>query len=539
MRVIRTILILTGLFFFSTSAFASTYAVLPVKIKQINSSNLQTGNQGEPIDNRLTPWELARTVFLYLKAGKVNNIIPPEKVEQVFRDLNIHPNHGLSLGQLRTVANRLDVDNLLITEIYGSDKSFYVTGKVYYSHSGLLTDEIQEKGYNAWELLGRYARIRFQSSFFLKFAASSRGQDIPLTIAIDARGRTFAELEPLSKALRLYPTGKSSVVWVNGYNQVKNSGVSHDKIKISEYVQNIPCKGNDKDDNLYYTLLKNIVPDEKSEKRSVIVLVVSGSPRSDTARQRVRGKLRMIAQEYHVHIIGSPRMSPSDRIFWKNAAAEKSSRMGITYANIIYRQKVGLSSGHEFYLFLNGDDLYQNSIDDYKTAKKLNLAKDGTVSVTPENATELYESFSGLKVVTKYRPRALAAYSLEPIFADVAPVSEENSARVLLDIDGKPFWVTLPRSQIFDKSGKIVLEKEKTYYFMLSMLPAQKGMPFLTDPGFGMVLQYKETSRYLTIDINNYLKNPQKYLNRSIGGSSLYIIRAKVRIIRIRSTERY
>ncbi|MES0488794.1 MAG: hypothetical protein ABUK01_02310 [Leptospirales bacterium] len=539
MKAIRSILTLAGLFFFSTAIYSSTYAVLPVKIKQINSSHLQTGNRAEPIDNRLTPWELARTVYLYLKAGKVNNIIAPQKVEKVFRELGIHPNHGLSLGQLKTVAQKLDVDNLLITEITGSDKSFFITGTIYYSHSGLLTDEIQEKGYNAWELLGRYARIRFQSSFFVKFAASSRGFDIPLTIAIDARGRSFAELGPLSKALRLYPAGKSSVISVNGYNHVETSGVSHDKLKIIDYVQNIPCKGNDKDDNLYYTLLKNIVPDEKSEKKSVILLVVSGAPRSDNSRQRVRGKLRILAQEHHVHIIGSPRMSPSERVFWKNAAAEKSSRMGISYANIIYRQKVGLSSGHQFFLFLNGDDLYQNSIDDFKTAKKLNISKNGTISVTPENATELYETFSGLKVITKYRPTALAHYSLEPIFSNATPTSEENSVRVLLDIDGKPFWITLPRSQIFDRSGKLILEKEKTYYFMLYLLPGQKGMPFLTDSGFGMVLQYNDTSKYLTIDINDYLKNPQRYLNHSIGGSSLFIIRAKVRIIRIRSTERY
>ena len=197
--------------------------------------------------------------------------------------------------------------------------------------------------------------------------------------------------------------------------------------------------------------------------------------------------------------------------------------------------KVGLSEGYEMYLFQNGNSLYQNSSPQLSDAQKLNLNKEQSDKLSPTNMQEIFAHKTGYKIISKSKPQPVFRINFDKLFMQNKTQAANSQVRLLLDMQGQAFWISVPKSLMYDDFGKLQIHEGSFYNFLLNLKRGYQGIPVQNDPKFGYIIKPEESSSILKLNIKAYLSNPKKYLNRSLGGSSVYIIHGKVRKIRYKS----
>jgi len=512
---------------------AVNWAILPVRTNGLEYSPLYQNKQlnAEP------SWDLAKAIYLYMKAGNQKNILPVSRTEKFFNDNEINFKKALTGAELASIAEQIDAEKLLLTTISYENKRYSVSSKIYYAHSKLVTDVINGEGEELSIILDDIIRQRFSLEFKV---AVTQQSNTNLIIGLDANGKNYTEIEVLRSLMRTLDYAMISIESVDGYGKRYSLNFTSDDEKVDNYFQSLKIQGNDREDQLYYDLLVPLLDKLQREKtRPGLLLIVTGAPRSFNMSQKVRSLLRQIASRSNLYIFGNGKLTPAEREFWTNMAAENNYNAKVNYLDIIYEQKIGLSSGHEVYLFKKGDQLLENSSNTVIEAQSLKIKNEQIENFIPENLSKIFSETTGAKVVSSSSININLGSALAGmIYKSKKENSPDKPIRILLDIDGSPFWITVPYNTVYD-NGQLLLSTDKFYYFFINLVPGSKGTPFANQAETALLVNYPDISEYFLLDIKDYLKDPQKYLNKSIGKTSFYLLQGKFKQLRSSQLDLY
>lgn len=532
----------------SSALHAAGWAILPVK--NWNTQALSKSIAGGPTlqgTSQELSWELAQVMRVYLSAGMITNIIPLKEVKEAYKELRYTPQMTLTPQDLKKLAALLDADNLLLTNIYGEQKQVRVESSVYYAHSQIKADLISARGASFWEVFGKVCSQRFPS--FLPFTTNGeKGYD--LILGIDAQGKNYRDIPHLKYALKLLSPERTAIASVDGRLNKQIFSFNSSKEKAIDFINRLSTRGSGREEQLYTDLLgsleamlspgSNESSNLASSQNRRLILIVGGRPSSLRAQKRVRSYIRKLRQHTKILILGTGGLSPNAREYWVDIAAELHLKRPVHYRDIIYRQKIGLSSGHELYLFKNGASLLESNTTSLQEAHQVPLNRVRLAQLTPYNMVDLFQENSQARVISTKKVEIHVAPQIREFIAQKQKdTPQDKSVRVLVEIQKKPFWISLPKEVYYDHKNRPRLQKGQNYYILLNMLPAKMGQPFRNQTNFARILTYAQAPAILLLPVKKYLKRPETYLQKSIGNSSLYIIFARVIEIRIPSAITY
>jgi hypothetical protein len=510
---------------------AVSWALLPVKFNGYAKNHLVNGPQFNP-DDPDSGWQMAQLMRLYLKSNFVNSVLPMDSVKKAYQKNNVGLNADLTAGELKSISYDLDCDKVILTEVFFSKSTIRVETRIFFTQSGTISDTVTISGEKFYETMGQSLKQRFQF-FGNNFIASD--ERYYYTFGLDASGKNYNEIHFLSNLAAEMDIDRSSAASVDGYGKLFLLQPTQEKSTLLDYINHVRPQSTDTQDRLYTQLLESVIElldkVNSTDEKKVVVLVVSSAPKQMKSRQKVNGFIRRIAHKTKILALGNGKLSPEERNYW---ALMTTGSSNISYKDILYKQKIGLSDGNSVYLMKSGNKLLESNIGDAQYSHEIFLNKDDLKNFNQDTLVKIFESNTQKTVVSPGKPEI--DYNLS-LLSDTVKTSgresKESTARILLLIENKPFWIEVPHKSILDGEGKLMLTNGEKYYFLLNLTPAGRGMPFKNSPSFAEVLPQPEVSKILLLNMDSYLKYPEKYINKSIAGTSLYIIYGAVKDIQI------
>ncbi|MDH4263393.1 MAG: hypothetical protein OEV78_10160 [Spirochaetia bacterium] len=516
---------------------AVSWAILPVKFNGYAKNHLTNGPQFNT-DDPESGWQMAQLIRLYLKSNFVNTVLPMESVKRAYKKNSIGYNADLSEHDLKSISYDLDCDKVVLTEIYFSKTTIRVESRVFFTHSGKISDTITISGEKLFETLGQSLQNRFQ---FIGNNFISRDERYHFIFGLDASGKNYNEIHSLTNLISELDIDRSSAVAVDGYAKTFLLQPTQEKTTLLDYIDHVKPQSTDTQDRLYINLLDSIMniidKNNSTEEKKVVILVVTSAPKQMKSRQKVNGFIRRITHRSKILILGNGKLSPEERNYW---SLMTTGNANISYRDILYKQKIGLSDGNSVYLMKSGDKLLESNIGEVQFSHEIFIDKDDLKNFNQDTIVKIFETTTQKNVVSPGKPQI--DYNIS-MLSDTIKITQSESkpgtARILMLIENKPFWIEVPYKSILDDEGKSILTKGQKYYFLLNLMTASRGMPFKNSPLFGEVLEQNEVSKILILNIDLYLKNPEMYINKSIAGTSLYIIYGEVKDIQVEKKRIY
>lgn len=531
----KRLLILLSFFFiigipFFNGVQAATWALFPVKYNGNSSKVTRT----QPAFNPQKPengWETAQLMMLYLKSNYVNNVLPMKSVKKAFKESGIGQHADLTQNDLLTISRNLDADNILLTEVFLSEKVIRIQMRVYFTGPGIIGDATTISGSNFMELLGQALKQRFH---FIGNSFIQPENRYHYIFGIDASGLNYNEITALSGLVGDLNIYRNSAVSVDGYGKSTILKSSMDKSDLVAFINSIRPQSTDTSGRLYPQLLNAVmelssIRHEPNEK-TISVILVSSAPKGMRSRQITTGFLRKISHKSSILILGNGMLKPQDRKYWQ---LQSNINSEIRYQDIIYRQKTGFSDGNSVFLIKEGDKLRESNIGEIENSHEIFLTTDQRLRFNQQTIVKTFENATEKKVVSSQKVGINYNIEMFQGLLKENPLSSEKKIRVLLLIENKPFWIVIPYSSVQDENGRINIAANKNYFFFLNLISGGRGMPFRNSPLYATILNPDEISNILLLNLGSYLKSPGLYLNKSIAETSLYIVYGKVKEIRV------
>ena len=510
---------------------AASWALLPVKFHGDPREETMEGPKLNP-DSPQVGWDIAQLIRLYLKANYVYNVLPMESVKKAYKKNGIGLDADLTTTELTSLSRDIDADKILLLEVFFSRTGVRVDSKIYFSSTELISDSIHTTGETLFATLGHTLKNRFQFAGNNFIAAPEKYYYI---FGLDASGRNYNEIHALPNLLSEMDIDHSSAVAVDGYSKVFVMQPTTDKSALIDYVNHVKPQSTDTTDRLFSHLLGNVIEmlekGNHPEETNIVILSVASSPKEISARQKVNGFMRRLASKAKVLILANGKLSLAERKYWSLMSASNSR---IIFKDVLYKQKIGLSDGNTVYLLKSGDKLLESNLGEMYNAHEIFLNQDESNRFNQDSIVNIFETATQKKVVSP--GKSAVSYDIS-IISDLIKTRTKNTtqatARILVLIEDKPFWIETPYKSIQDENGKIKLINGEKYYFFINLSNPGRGMPFKNSPDYAEILPVSEVSNTLLLNIDKYLKQPESYLGKSIGGTSLYIIYGMVKDITI------
>lgn len=525
----RIYIFLLLLFFLPGSQiFAVRWAVLPASTNITQTSDktlILTGNPAS--DGR----EIARLIQLYMILGGMNNVIPAATIEKAVRTNNIPLMREKTPSQLSTLAVQVDADRILLPEIHKTSEGYQIESNVFFLESGKSTDPIVTRHKNLWKGLGVHLRERFPQLNlpFQNTIAESR----PVIFILDASGNLHSELSTFSRMLSSWNLPYAAVCAESGSGTLSHMSMQERKISVSDFISRLSASGGTSEgislvQAMQCAQQENPFSGNPLDKPDVFFL--AGNPVKSRDNQVFRSSLRQLAIRSHSVNFILPAADVKTLQYWENTAAEISSLTKVSQVYIRYLFRAGLANGTLWQGELLGNRLKTVSGASLNSEKVITYSQQN--QLLSNNGSSVIEEFTGSKVVDS------PEYSID--YTQINNLRRKNSGntsvktvKLLLEIENINVWIELPQSAVIDSRGNYRVKAGEKYYFVLNMLPPKMGMPFVNDPSGGVILSdSKWISRLVLIDTADYFKNPQKYLNGSIDGLSLYAFYGTLKLIR-------
>jgi len=524
-------------FFININVFAGKLAILPARILGVHSSQVKTGPHLFP-KKSINSWEVAKFFSLYLKITGKKDIIPPSYVKGAYTKARLKPNKKITKNNLNQLGILLDTDQLMSIFIVKTKQGFRLESKIYYTASQTITDRLITKHTNFWQLISKHLQLRFPYNK-LPISLQSRSTR-PILFLFVASGSNYNEIKKLKQLIEKIDTLYSAACAINGRQNLSSSNIGRHPQIIKKFFNKLSTRGG----SLYLKGFEKAIQCIQKKNpyqgnlndKPYVISIVSSMPETDNERLLIKSKFRDLASKSDILILGSGNLSNEARNFWQNLSRELRSVSKSEYKDIIYQQKVGLSSGEEWYLYKRGFSLIESQSKILsKNQTGIELAIHLRKKFTSRRIKYIYKQISKNKVISSSRVKIL----LKDLILDFLGGGiyqnnkKEKILRVLIKVNQKPFWINIPKSSAYTRNGQLKLIRNKKYYFLLQLLSAKKGMPFSNSKNFALFFKTRRNiPRGMILNINKYLMNPQRYLNKSIAGTSLYFILGRVEIIR-------
>ena len=517
---------------------AVSWAFLPVKFNGNSQNHIPNGMQINPDDGE-SGWQMAQLMRIYAKANYINTVLPMDSVKRVYKKNNIGYNADLTAKDLKTLAHDLDCDKIIITEIFFSKSSVRVDTRIFFTKSGTISDINALSGENFLETLGRSLRQRFQFTANPYLLKDDRYQ---YTFALDASGKNYNEIQLLPNLVGEMDMESAAGVSVDGYGKISILNTTQDKSTLIEYLNQIKPQSTDTTDRLYFHLLDSVMAimekGKNADKKKIVILLVSSAPRQANSRQKVNGFMRKLSRISKILILGNGKLSQDERNYWSLMTTGNSN---IFYKDILYKQKIGLSDGNQVYLLKSGNKLLESNSGQIEFSHEIFYDKEYLKNFNQDNIGKIYESSTQKTVVSHGKPEIVYNLSLLSNILSKPAVSDKTKhVKLLVLLENKPFWINVPYASVVDeKEQKFAITEGESYYFLINLARPARGMPFRNFPEFASIMTPSEVSKFLILNMDRYLKNPENFLDKSIGGTSLYLIHGKIKDIQVEQERIY
>ena len=534
---------------FSYSAQAASLAVLPVLSERIEPRLIQTGprlfrNQEE------NNWELAKLLRTALSIGGFRSLDSVESIRRAYKKLGLNSKRKPKAHELRELGREIDTEKLLISRLQRKSGLYILTTTMFYTSSGNFADTVQTSFSDIWHLLDLHLRERFPA--YKKNIPIGREEAQTLLFLLDTSGSNYKEVKALTKLLKQHEKTNIGICALSGEGTLSFLRPGINKESTVRFLSGISARGGGNHLKNFFKALnciQKIFPalntSRKTKKKVRVILLVSSAPKSGQDRRRTKLILNRFSKKAEILLVGSSGLKPPERSFWQEVIHEIPSGRKRLYKDLLYRQVLGLANGREVSILKKGDQLLENNSKDIATKpdRIIDIPPRQRSYGKPERIKSLYSKLSGNRVISSGKVEILMAetifdqYLQRNSVPDDSPIQEyireKKYVKLLIEMEASKFWIYLPKKTIYTKQGRIRINTGERYYFLLNMKPGSKGTPFVNQPHFGMIYEnLSHLPRSLLLSLSEYLKDENRYLGRSLGGSSLYIFFAKVRLIK-------
>ena len=497
--------------------FAVTWAVLPARL---------SGDFSAQADG----FETSRQLTLYLEYGGFKNFVPPAAIAGAYRALGLTPAAAISPAQAARIADHIDAERLLFLRVIRQSGQFSIESSIYHRESGLTTDSLRTSHPNLYQALGEHARLRFPE-FHPPPAALPQNPD--LILITEAGGGNYFELQQLARDIPALPVSRSALCATDPTGRLVSTGLAYGTATLVKQLRSLRARGNQAAQYVSHAAACAAgMARRHNLNKALFVLLVSDMPADPSETGRLKGHLRALSSHGKILILGSGSLSSSGQNYYRNLADDLGSGGKAAYRDILYRSQVGLANGESWYIFKRGDSILEGRESSERNAVAIPLPAQSRSNFRAEKLTEVYRDLSKNKIVSTSQTEILL---LDPLLkfatSSAAAKPANNVRRMLLQLPEGSFWLSLPQAAFSTTNAPKIGD---TLTLAVLLAAPHDGMPLINDPSFVKIFaSAADVPRELYLPVAAFLQAPEKYLQHSIGGSSLYILQGRVVDIRL------
>lgn len=507
----------------SISLSAENLAVLPFRVNHYRYQGNLPINDASPENNGV---QMARAAWLMLRLMNMPDLVRPAEAEGLMKSMRFSAEKKITLSDLKKAAKELDAEKLLLFSVKGAGEESVIESKIYYAHSGQITDSITTHETNIWKNIQKNLYERFPT----KRIHINSDSGSALLIIAEASGGTFREFGVLKKQLMLTDYSKYGACLVNHAGQSSEMKFSENKKLFTQNLSKQGLRGGEKKlknfSRVFECAQKRIQEAKTMGTALKVVVIASGEPDSGAESVRTKKHLRQIAQNASdLVVLLSSNADPQAHFYWQNTVNEikNSGPARLTYTLI--RIRAGLSDGTQWNIFKRGLRIVETA-DEWPSAgagNEIPAAQQATANA--ETLVQIYSKMSGNKVVSASQPQWIFLPEVLSPAADNKKKNKSATARVAMRQNQVNFFLDFPVAQLRSPD----IQPGKTVDFAISVRRGKKGFPLENLKGFGLhIADASGSSTPLLLDVRSFMKNPDKYLGQSFADGNLFIIRTEI-----------
>lgn len=495
------------IFSLSYPLFADRWLLLPPRLELPNES--------------VDAGDLARAMALYLKASRVSEIVSVAEGETCLKNAGLAMTQKIRPEALRDVAKNCLAERMLLTRIRRKNGQLEITSKVYFRESAELTDTMVATGDSLLPTLGKSLSERFG-----KKPATAKENSADLIIAGDAFGGNYADWQAQKNLLLSVDSVKSAYCLVDARGQLQALKLKAERAAQKDFIDRLRFEGmgSYSDAEAMIACAKDAAKASRAEgRRAEIVFLVSDAPRAARAQIGVRAQLRSLVRAGHLTIVPASTVDTVAWKFWSTMARELAE--SATFLPSAQRVKLGLSNGQEWYIFRRGMRLYEmRDGEGAQLSGGVNIPEKYRQETAPEHLVKLYETLSKNKVVSSAAPQVVNA----ALKNNLATALRANSAegvvwRVLMKQNGQTYYISLTA-----RDAQNLKVGTHARFFTELKNPSETELLRNRATPTLVILNAYDSSPLVELNVGDYLRNPAKYLRKSLARSSFYILSGEV-----------
>lgn len=499
-------------------------AFLPVRLEGSAKQEIAQEKQAQLSRLYQTVWQLSKQ--------KPFSLVDFRFIDAALKKLKTTPFTRYTNSLLGEIAQETDSDALVLSQLSvvnnDQEKNFKLTTSVFYTQAALQTDYITTQCSRLVDCFYQSMKKRYpQISFAGVSGEQTKKQNEANSnwvLLIDGSSSNQKEITALANYMTRLSLNNASVCVLFPNGQISR-GTFHNKPALISFLKQIKTQAGGSKQN-FSSLISCALKQTKLSVASLRPRALLLTGNSPTNEVQARGLMRQLASSTRLTILSTGSLNGEGLNFWKSLFQELQYAQKTKYKDILYRQKVGFSDGREFYIFKQGNRLVESN-DKF-------LDKNDFSTQVPAHKANQFSAANLLNIYIQMSEHHLASHSnVEIVIPSLSVTKNDNrildnkNIRVLFEMNGKPFWISLPASL----ASKV--QKNDWYYVLVSLQAPANGIPFANNSEQAWVFEDKnKTSSLLLLSIEDYLKNPQRFLYKSMDGSSWYYIFGQVKTIR-------
>lgn len=470
--------------------------------------------------------QMARAAWLMLRLMNVPDLVRPADTEALSKSIQFSAEKKITVNDLKKAARELDAEKLLLFSVKSSGHENILESKIFYAHTGQITDTITTRHENPWKNIQKNLYERFPS----KKIRIDKNTGSDLLIIAEASGGTFREFGILKKQIPLTDFTRYGMCLINPSANVSEMQVTENKNLFLQNLGKQGLRGGEKKLKHFsrvFDCTQKRVHEAKSAGNSLkVILITSGEPDSNEESLRIKRNLRDLVQNVsELVIVLSANADPQAHFYWQNTVNELKNSGQTRLSHTLVRIKAGLSDGSRWNIFKRGLRIVETADAWPAPGAGSEIPAAQQASANAETLMNIYTKMSGNKVISTSKPEWLFLPDVLKQQNTKKGKSQKSGGRIALRQNQINFFLDFPVSQLRHSS----LRPGTTADFAVSVRKGKKGFPLDNLKGFGLhITEAAGTATPLLLDIRSFLKNPDKYLGQSFGDGNIYIIRAEI-----------
>ena len=470
-RVLIFLIAIIPVYLSGSELYAADWAILPVRVSGI-SQNQVTRGPHLGLEASKNGYELARLAYQFTSIFSSNNLLEPQYVEEYYRQMKLSPGMKITVQQLQALVQKMDCEQILISSITERGGRYYIQSLVYYSSSNQLTDMITTSGVDLWFTLSRHLSERFKG---LTIPQAIRQQKIsPVVLVLDASGANYREIEELKKLVASISHPMIAVCSVDGTGALSDTRFMNSN-RLTPLISRLRARKGAKHLNGFHRALEcaNQKITKVKTRKARTLLLVGASPGTSNDDTRLYSEFTRLTRNSLSLVVGTSALDTVSRNYWQKMVRNFTSQSA-NYEDVLYTQRILLTGAQQWLLGKRGDILYESP------SAEINLRQQGTHipahmadNFKYSNMVGIYESLTKNKVLKHSNVEIMMRNTIVPFMKTELSSRNENEnteVRILLEIERKPFWVSMPRQAVFNSNGTLKIIKGQSYYFLLHFL---------------------------------------------------------------------